>query len=316
MKTNIQESGKQTLRIEAQTLLDQVQMIDESFEQAVSIILQSGGKLIVTGMGKSGIIGKKMAATFASTGTPSFFMHPGEAYHGDLGMVEKTDVILALSFSGETDEVLKIVPFFKSNGNALISITGKMNSTLAENSDIHLCLDVKQEACPLSLAPTSSTTATLAMGDALAIALMDERDFQPEDFARFHPGGSLGKKLLTKVNNVMRKNDLPFVYLESNLSEIIQQIGQGRLGLVLVLNQNNVEGIITDGDLRRTIEAQGKDTFDLTASQIMSKNPKKVLDTSSLNEVEEMFLEYKINSVVVENESGELQGVIQIYDLS
>jgi arabinose-5-phosphate isomerase len=315
MKTNIQESGKQTLRIEAQTLLDQVQMIDESFEQAVSIILQSGGKLIVTGMGKSGIIGKKMAATFASTGTPSFFMHPGEAYHGDLGMVEKTDVILALSFSGETDEVLKIVPFFKSNGNALISITGKMNSTLAENSEIHLCLDVKQEACPLSLAPTSSTTATLAMGDALAVALMNERDFQPEDFARFHPGGSLGKKLLTKVNNVMRKNDLPIVYLESNLSEIIQQIGQGRLGLVLVLNQNNVEGIITDGDLRRTIEAQGKDTFDLTASQIMSKNPKKVLDTSSLNEVEEMFLENKINSVVVENESGELQGVIQIYDL-
>jgi arabinose-5-phosphate isomerase len=315
MKTNIQDSGKQTLRIEAQTLLDQVQMINESFEQAVSIILQSGGKLIVTGMGKSGIIGKKMAATFASTGTPSFFMHPGEAYHGDLGMVEKSDVILALSFSGETDEVLKIVPFFKTNGNALISITGKPNSTLAKNSEIHLALDVKQEACPLSLAPTSSTTATLAMGDALAVALMDEREFQPEDFARFHPGGSLGKKLLTKVNMVMVSENLPIIDPSSEFSKIISVISTGKLGLALVNIDSHTIGLITDGDLRRIMEKFGKNSFDLNAAEIMTKNPKTIGPNESITNAEEFLKENKITSLIVVEENNETIGVLQLFSL-
>jgi arabinose-5-phosphate isomerase len=315
MKTNIQESGRQTLRIEAQTLLDQVQLIDESFELAVSTILQSGGKLIVTGMGKSGIIGKKMAATFASTGTPSFFMHPGEAYHGDLGMVEKTDVILALSFSGETDEVLKIVPFFKSNGNTLISITGKPNSTLAKNSEIHLSLDVKQEACPLSLAPTSSTTATLAMGDALAVALMDERGFQPEDFARFHPGGSLGKKLLTKVNMVMVSENLPIIDPSSEFSKIISVISTGKLGLAIVNIDNNTIGLITDGDLRRIMEKFGKNSFDLTAKEIMTKSPKTIGPNESITSAEEFLKENKITSLIVVEENNKTVGVLQLFSL-
>lgn len=248
------ESGKRTLKIEAETLLDQMAAIGESFEAAVQEILNSGGKLIVTGMGKSGIVGKKMAATFASTGTPSFFMHPGEAFHGDLGMLEPKDVVLALSFSGETDELLKIIPFFKSNGNALLSITGNSESTLAKHSKHHITLMVKQEACPLHLAPTSSTTATLALGDALAVAVMEARDFKPEDFARFHPGGSLGKKLLTNIETVMRTENLPIIASQSSLIEIISTISAGKLGLALVNEGSKTIGIITDGDLRRLID--------------------------------------------------------------
>lgn len=315
MITNIQESGRTTLKIEAQTLLDQVQMINKSFEQAVLIILQSGGKLIVTGMGKSGIIGKKMAATFASTGTPSFFMHPGEAYHGDLGMVEKKDVVLALSFSGETDEVLKIIPFLKSNGNALISISGNSSSTLAKNSEIHLALDVKQEACPLSLAPTSSTTATLAMGDALAVALMDERGFQPEDFARFHPGGSLGKKLLTKVSMVMKKDDLPFVDVNDELIDVINSISAGRLGMTIVSDGERTAGIITDGDLRRVMKEFDKNSFDRQAKDMMTPNPKFVLENEDLVVATDIFTSLKISALLVKNSDSKVVGVLHIYDL-
>lgn len=315
MAGSIIDSGKNTLRIEAQTLLDQVQMINEDFERAVSLILNSGGKLIVTGMGKSGIIGKKMAATFASTGTPSFFIHPGEAYHGDLGMIEKKDVILALSFSGETDEVLKIIPFLKNNGNALLSITGKPNSTLAAHSAVHLALDVKQEACPLSLAPTSSTTATLAMGDALAVALMDARKFKPEDFARFHPGGALGRKLLAKVEHKMKNKDLPIVSAESSFIEIIHTITRGRLGLALVNENGETKGIITDGDVRRVMEKYAKDAWDLKAHDFMTHNPKTISIDTSLHEAEELLKKLKITSLVVVNEEGITAGVIQIYDM-
>jgi arabinose-5-phosphate isomerase len=315
MITNIKESGINTLKIEAQTLLDQVEMINESFEQAVLTILQSGGKLIVTGMGKSGIIGKKMAATFASTGTPSFFLHPGEAYHGDLGMIEKKDVVLALSFSGETDEILKIIPFLKSNGNALISISGNANSTLAKNSEIHLALDVKEEACPLSLAPTSSTTATLAMGDALAVALMDERGFQPEDFARFHPGGSLGKKLLTKVNTIMKKDNLPFVDVKDKLIDVINSLSSGRLGVTIVLDNGKTTGIISDGDVRRDMEKYGKNSFDRLAQDIMTPNPKFVHEDEDLVVATDMFTSLKISALLVQNTQGKVVGVLQIYDL-
>lgn len=315
MISSICASGIKTLQIEAQTLLDQVSMIDESFEKAVQLILQSGGKLIVTGMGKSGIIGKKMAATFASTGTPSFFMHPGEAYHGDLGMVEKKDVILALSFSGETDEILKIIPFFQSNNNEIISITGNAQSTLAKNSTIHLALQVAKEACPLSLAPTSSTTVTMAMGDAIAVALMDARRFQPEEFARFHPGGSLGRKLLAKVEHKMRAGQLPIVSLDSTFKDIIHVISKGRFGLALVNDNNKTIGIITDGDLRRVMEAQGKDAWDRIAADIMSKHPKTVQVGTSLHETEDLLKQLKIASLVVVDEKMDTVGIVQIFDL-
>lgn len=308
-------SGKKTLQIEAEALLEQCNRLDESFERAVRIVLEGTGKLIVTGMGKSGIVGKKMAATFSSTGTPSFFMHPGEAYHGDLGMIEKQDVILSLSFSGETDEVLKLIPFIKSNGNKLISITGKSESTLAKNSDVHLSLYVSQEACPLSLAPTTSTTATMAIGDALAVALMEERKFQPEDFARFHPGGSLGRKLLSKVEDFMISENLPVVQTNSSLNEIISKISQGRLGLTLVNEGIETVGVITDGDLRRLLNQQERNSWDALAQNMMSAHPISVQEGTSLSVAEEILREKKITSLLVKNHLNMVTGIIQIFEL-
>jgi arabinose-5-phosphate isomerase len=308
-------SGKKTLQIEAEALLEQCNRLDETFEKAVRIVLDGTGKLIVTGMGKSGIVGKKMAATFASTGTPSFFMHPGEAYHGDLGMIEKHDVVLALSFSGETDEVLKLIPFIKLNGNKLISITGKSESTLAKNSDVHLALYVSQEACPLSLAPTTSTTATMAVGDALAVALMEERKFQPEDFARFHPGGSLGRKLLSKVDDFMISENLPVVQTSSSLNEIISKISEGRLGLTLVNEGDETVGVITDGDLRRLLNQKERRSWDTLAIDIMSVNPISVQQGTSLSKAEEILRERKITSLLIRCEYQKLTGIIQIFDL-
>lgn len=308
-------SGRKTLQIEAEALLEQCNRLDESFERAVRIVLEGTGKLIVTGMGKSGIVGKKMAATFASTGTPSFFMHPGEAYHGDLGMIEKQDVILSLSFSGETDEVLKLIPFIKSNGNKLISITGKSESTLAKNSDVHLSLYVSQEACPLSLAPTTSTTATMAIGDALAVALMEEKKFQPEDFARFHPGGSLGRKLLSKVEDFMISENLPVVQTNSTLNEIISKISQGRLGLTLVNEGSETVGVITDGDLRRLLNQQERNSWDALAQNMMSTHPISVQEGTSLSVAEEILREKKITSLLVKNQLNVVTGVIQIFEL-
>jgi len=308
-------SGRKTLQIEAEALLEQCNRLDESFERAVRIVLEGTGKLIVTGMGKSGIVGKKMAATFASTGTPSFFMHPGEAYHGDLGMIEKQDVILSLSFSGETDEVLKLIPFIKSNGNKLISITGKSESTLAKNSDVHLSLYVSQEACPLSLAPTTSTTATMAIGDALAVALMEERKFQPEDFARFHPGGSLGRKLLSKVEDFMISENLPVVQTNSSLNEIISKISQGRLGLTLVNEGSETVGVITDGDLRRLLNQQERNSWDVLAQNMMSAHPISVQEGTSLSVAEGILREKKITSLLVKNHLNMVTGIIQIFEL-
>ena len=308
-------SGKKTLQIEAEALLEQCNRLDDTFEKAVRIVLRGTGKLIITGMGKSGIVGKKMAATFASTGTPSFFMHPGEAYHGDLGMIEGKDVVLALSFSGETDEVLKLIPFIKSNGNKLISITGKSESTLAKNSDVHLTLYVSQEACPLSLAPTTSTTATMAMGDALAVSLMEERNFQPEDFARFHPGGSLGRKMLAKVEHKMISENLPIVQTNSGLNEVISKISQGRLGLTLVNNGMETVGVITDGDLRRLLNKQERNSWDTFAQNMMSAHPISVQEGTSLSVAEEILRERKITSLLVKNHLNVVTGIIQIFEL-
>jgi arabinose-5-phosphate isomerase len=242
-------------------------------------------------------------------------MHPGEAYHGDSGMIERQDVVLALSFSGETDEVLKLIPFIKSNGNKLISITGKSESTLAKNSDVHLALHVSQEACPLSLAPTTSTTATMALGDALAVALMEERKFQPEDFARFHPGGSLGRKLLSKVEDFMISENLPIVQTTSKLNEIISKISQGRLGLTIVNQGIETVGVITDGDLRRLLNLKERNSWDTQATDIMSVNPISVIEGTSLNEAEEILRERKITSLLVKNQLNMVTGISQIFEL-
>ncbi len=229
--------AKEVFIIEAREVLNLSNSLTEDFQMAVEAIFNSKGKLIVSGIGKSGIIGKKISATMSSTGTPSFFLHPSEAYHGDLGMVEKSDIVLLISNSGESDEVLRVIPFLKSNGNKIIGMSGNVNSTLAKNSDYHLNIGVEKEACPLQLAPTSSTTATLVMGDALAVVLMKLRDFKERDFAKFHPGGSLGRRLLTKVEDVMHKRSLPICPRDTDIKDVIQIVSKGKLGLVVVLDR-------------------------------------------------------------------------------
>ena len=312
---NIVESIKETLEIEAKTLINQINNIGHEFEEVVDLILKTSGKVVVIGMGKSGHIGKKIAATFSSTGTPSFFLHPAEAFHGDLGMIEKCDIILAISFSGETDEVLKIIPSLRGTKNHLISITGNSQSTLARNSDIHLFIQVENEACPLSLAPTSSTTLTLAIGDALAIALMRQRKFKEQDFARFHPGGSLGKKLLSNVENKMIKNDLPVIDFNSTFSNVVNSINRGRLGIVLVSKKQKIVGVITDGDLRRVMDKYGKTSWDLCAHQFVTLNPKCIKYDSSLHLAEEMMNEFKITSLLVQRDENEIIGILSRYSL-
>lgn len=311
----IVELARHTINVEAEALKRMAETIGDDFLSAVNRILMGTGKLIVTGMGKSGHVGRKIAATLASTGTPSFFLHPGEAFHGDLGMISKEDVILALSFSGETDEVLKLVPFIQSNGNTLISMTGNPESTLAKNSDIHLNLNVKEEACILRLAPTTSTTAQIAMGDALAIALMKARQFTSVDFARLHPGGSLGRRLLMTVENVMRKRDLPIVSPDCSATEMIHKICCGGLGLIIIEQEGQMKGIVTDGDVRRAMEARQAEFFSITAMDVATRNPKTVNQKAKLIEAEKLMTQYKINVLLATDDEGRLQGVIQLYDI-
>tara|TARA_B110000259_G_scaffold144748_1_gene163022 strand:- start:816 stop:1739 length:924 start_codon:yes stop_codon:yes gene_type:complete len=266
--------AKEVFDIESKAISGLSSLLDDNFTDVIECIIRSKGRVIVCGMGKSGIIGKKIVATFASTGTPSFFMHPGEAYHGDLGMVTRDDVFLALSNSGETEEVVKLIPFLKDNNNILIAMTGSKNSTLAVASNLHLNVKVAQEACPLLLAPTSSTTAALAMGDALAVALMKARDFQPENFARFHPGGSLGRRLLQRVEDQMVSDNLPIVDGDAGILDLIGSITSGGLGICIVDSVGL--GVITDGDLRRSIETYGDLLFSVKAKEIMSIDPAAV----------------------------------------
>lgn len=289
--------------------------LGEEFVSAVEIILGCRGKLIVTGMGKSGHIACKIAATLASTGTPSFFLHPAEAFHGDLGMISKEDVVLALSYSGETDEILKIIPFIHENGNKLIAMTGKPQSSLARNADVHLDIMVREEACILHLAPTSSTTAQLAMGDALATTLMHARKFTAMDFARLHPGGSLGRRLLMTVGHVMRKDDLPVVAADCTATEMIHRISKGGLGLIVIVEEGRVKGIVTDGDVRRAMERYRADFFGIHAIDIATLNPKTIAADRKLIEAEKCMSQYKINSLLVTSPDGQLEGVIQLYDI-
>ena len=311
---NINNIAREVFSIEAKAIEGLASNLTLDFENTVKNILKCKGKLIISGMGKSGIIGKKIAATLASTGTPSFFLHPGEAYHGDLGMIEKDDMVLLISNSGETDEVLKLIPFLKIQGNIIIAMSGNTLSTLAKNSTYHLNVFVEKEACPLQLAPTSSTTATLVMGDALAITLMKQRDFKESDFAQFHPGGSLGRRLLTRVEDVMTKSNLPIVSPSTMIKVLIQVLSSARLGLVIVIDSNRIEGVVTDGDIRRAMESNEEDFFSLTASKLMSLNPKKIDLKEKLTSAQEMMTSFKVNSLLVVKEE-DLVGVVQIYDL-
>ena len=301
--------------IEIQGLQEVQKKINQEFEKAIELILASTGKVIVTGMGKSGIIGKKISATLASTGTPSFFLHPGEAYHGDLGMVEEDDTILAISYSGETDELIKLLSFFKDNKNKIIGVAGNENSTLAKHSHIFLNIGVSKEACPWELAPTTSTTATLALGDALAMVLMSAREFKPENFARFHPGGSLGRKLLVRVKDVMRSHDLPTVKLDDSFETIISRISEGRLGISVVVDEKNqVLGVITDGDIRRLIQKEKANVISLKAESFYTKNPRVIEADEKIIVAEKMMQDLKITTLLV-TEGKSLKGVLHRYDI-
>ncbi len=311
---NVIDIAKNVLDIESRAISELKNFLDENFESIVNLIFKSTGRLVVCGMGKSGIIGKKIAATLASTGTSSFFLHPGEAYHGDLGMIGKDDILLLLSNSGETDEVLKLIPFLKYNGNLIVSMTGNSKSTLAINSTFHINIFVEEEACPLQLAPTSSTTATLAMGDALAVALMKLRDFKDKDFAQFHPGGSLGKRLLTTIKTVMKKDKLPICNETTSIKDIIHIMTQGQYGLVVVMNKDSICGIITDYDLRQVMERYEKTFFNLKAVDIMNKTPKTINENEKISQASEIMKKNKINALLVVDDKNNLSGVVHLRD--
>ena len=307
------EIAKKTFELQSKQIFNLSNNLTDDFNKILKAIFNSNGKVIVSGMGKSGIIGKKIAATFASTGTPSFFLHPAEAYHGDLGMIEKDDILILLSNSGETDEVLKIIPFLKNQKNTIFSITGNPSSTLAKNSDCHLNIHVSQEGCPLNLAPMSSTTATLVMGDAIAVALMKMKSFKDKDFAQFHPGGSLGRRLLTRVKDVMHNKNLPICSLSDNIKDIIKIISSNRFGLSIVMEQSTIMGIITDGDIRRAMDDE-VNFFQFSANDLLTKNPKTISLDAKLTDAQELMTQSKINSLLV-LEKNKLVGIIQIYDL-
>jgi arabinose-5-phosphate isomerase len=314
--TDYKKYAKEVFQIEAKALADLSKQLDENFNKAVETVLKSKGRLVICGVGKSGLVGAKISATLASTGTPSMFMHPVEAFHGDLGMLKKEDVLVAISYSGETEELLKLIPYIKAASIKVIGMSGNPKSTLAKNSDYHLNVKVYKEACPLELAPTSSTTATLAMGDALAVALMKARNFKPEDFAKFHPGGSLGRKLLTTVESCMFKDKLPVVKPTDSIQQVINTMSSGRLGLAVVVAQNKVAGIITDGDLRRSMDKHTAKLFALTAKHIMTAKPRTINKKMMMAEAEELMNAHKITSLLVADNKGKLEGIVQIYSLN
>jgi arabinose-5-phosphate isomerase len=314
--TTTLQLARETLDIEAAALLQLKDRLDERFVKAVNMVLAVQGRVVVTGMGKSGHIGRKIAATLASTGTPAMFVHPGEASHGDLGMIKTVDVVLAISNSGESDELVAILPVLKRQGVPLIAMTGGMQSSLARHADVVIDCSVSKEACPLNLAPTASTTAQLAMGDALAVALLDARGFKPEDFARSHPGGSLGRKLLTHVGDVMRKgNEVPQVAPDAEFTALMREMSSKGLGATAVTNADGqVLGVFTDGDLRRLIE-KGVDLRSLKAHEVMHPNPRTIRHDALAVEAAEMMELHRITSILVVDAEGVLCGAINSNDL-
>jgi len=314
------EQAKRVLRIEADAVAALIDRIDATFEQAVDMVLESKGRVVVTGMGKSGQIGKKIAATLASTGTPALFLHPAEGVHGDLGMVMRGDVVIALSNSGETEEIARMLPSLKRLGIQIIALTGNKESTLAKNSDVVLDVGVKEEACPLGLAPTASTTAALAMGDALAVALLDKRGFRPEDFACFHPGGALGKRLLLRVRDLMHSgNDIPTVSEETLIKDAIFEISSKKMGVTAVLDEaGKLIGVISDGDLRRWMEKTektGENLLAKKAGEIMTKNPKVANKDSLAAEAVAIMEKNSITCLIVADAQKRPEGGIHLHDL-
>ena len=298
---------------EAQALLDLIPQIDDSFDRAVELMFNCHGKVIVTGVGKSGHIGAKIAATLSSTGTPSFFINPLDVFHGDLGVMTCDDVVLAISNSGQTDELLRFIPMVLHMNIPIIGMSGNPHSLLAKYSTTHVNVSVKKEACPLNLAPTSSTTATLAMGDALAIALMKLRNFQPKDFAQFHPGGELGKRLLTTAQDVMHTDDLPVITKEMHLGEAVINVSKGKLGLGIAMEDGHIVGLITDGDIRRAMEKWQAEFFNKTVADIMTSSPKMVMAGTKISEIQQIMNRHKIHSVVVTDDQRHLLGVVDHY---
>ncbi len=308
------------LRIEADAIAALIDRIDERFERAVDLVLNCSGRVVVSGMGKSGLIGKKIASTFASTGTPALFLHPAEGVHGDLGMVTRGDLVIAISNSGETEEIARMLPSFKRLGIKLIALTGNNSSTLARNSDVVLDVGVSEEACPLGLAPTASTTATLAMGDALAVALLDKRGFKKEDFACFHPGGSLGKRLLLHVRDLMHTGaDVPTVTEDTLIKDAIYEISSKKMGVTAVLSgKGALSGIISDGDLRRWMEKtekSGENLLNKRAGTIMTKDPKTISQNALAAEAVAIMEKYSITSLFVLEQGGAPDGIIHLHDL-
>ena len=298
---------------EAQAILDLIPLLTEDFSKAVALIYNCKGRFIITGVGKSGHVGAKIAATLASTGTPSFFVNPLDAFHGDLGMFTSNDVVLAISNSGNTDELLRFIPLLLERNIPIIGMTGNPHSLLAQYSTCHLNINVKREADPLNLAPTSSTTATLAMGDALACALIELRHFRPEDFAMFHPGGSLGKRLLTRVKDSMVSTNLPVVSLNQKISETIIEISKTKQGIAVAIDNDKIAGVVTDGDVRRAMQKKQDVFFDLTVKEIMSCNPKLINENAKLSEAEKLMRQYNIHSLVVTNDRNEFVGIIDAF---
>ena len=310
------QRAREVLRIEADAVLGLLDQLDQQMVMAAQTMLACTGRVVVSGMGKSGHVARKVAATLASTGTPALFVHPGEARHGDLGMIQANDVVLAFSNSGETEELAEIAPHIKRLGAALIAITGNPESSLAKIADLHLNASVKTEACPLNLAPTASTTAALALGDALALVLLDLRGFSAEDFARSHPGGSLGRKLLVRVEDVMRKDDqLPVVASGTLVTDAFKVISAKRMGMTAVVNQNHQAiGIFTDGDLRRVL-SQGVDVRTMVIEDVMTKDPRTIDPQRLASEVAHLMDTTRINHLLVVDAQGQLLGAVGVHDL-
>ena len=309
--------AKRVLRTEADAVHALIDKLDSSFEKAIDIVYNSKGRVVVTGMGKSGLIGKKIAATLASTGTPAFFLHPAEASHGDLGMVTSRDVIIAISNSGETDEITALIPFLKRFDVAVISMTGNPDSTLAKASDVSLDISVEEEACPLGITPTASTTAALAMGDAIAVALLVRRGFRQEDFASFHPSGSLGKKLFIRVKDLMHKGDaLPLIGPSTPLMDAVMEISSKRLGIAIVEDADGkLLGVVADGDVRRGIQKWGKAFFDMKAEEVMTRSPKSIFAEELAAKALSVMQAYSITSLVVPDHEGRAAGIIHLHDI-
>ena len=310
---NAKELAIQCFKDEAEAVLGLTEKLDEDFEKAVELMFACKGKVIVTGVGKSGHIGAKIAATLSSTGTPSFFINPLDVFHGDLGVMTSDDVVLAISNSGQTDELLRFIPMVLHMQIPIIGMSGHPDSLLAKYSTCFLNVGVEKEACPLNLAPTSSTMAQMAMGDALAVALIEKRHFQPRDFAQFHPGGELGKRLLTTAQDVMFKEDLPVLPPEMHLGEAIILVSKGKLGLGLAIVNNKIEGLITDGDIRRAMERWQAEFFDHTVSDIMTRTPKTVKADTKITEIQRIMNKYKVHSVLVVDDDNHLLGVVDHY---